>query len=85
MLIAARVVQGIGAALLDTADAVDHHPHLPGRAPWRGAQRLGATAGVATLVGPLAGGVLVDGLGWQWIFFVNVPVGIIGLALAVPG
>ena len=43
----------------------------------------GATAGVATLVGPLAGGVLVDGLGWQWIFFVNVPIGIIGLGLAV--
>ena len=42
----------------------------------------GATAGVATLVGPLAGGVLVDWLGWQWIFFVNVPVGIIGLGLA---
>ena len=38
---------------------------------------------MATLVGPLAGGVLVDGLGWQWIFFVNVPVGIIGLVLAV--
>ena len=41
----------------------------------------GATAGVATLVGPLAGGVLVDALGWPWIFFVNVPIGIIGLAL----
>ena len=43
----------------------------------------GATAGVATLVGPLAGGVLVDHLGWEWIFFVNVPIGVIGLALAV--
>ena len=43
----------------------------------------GATAGVATLVGPLAGGVLVDALGWAWIFFVNVPIGIIGLGLAV--
>lgn len=43
----------------------------------------GATAGVATLVGPLAGGVLVDHLGWQWIFFVNVPVGVLGLVLAV--
>ena len=42
----------------------------------------GATAGVASLVGPLAGGVLVDGLGWQWIFFVNVPIGLVGLALA---
>ncbi|MGH3530503.1 MAG: MFS transporter, partial [Mycobacterium sp.] len=42
----------------------------------------GATAGVATLVGPLAGGVLVDRLGWEWIFFVNVPIGIVGLGLA---
>ncbi len=43
----------------------------------------GATAGVATLVGPLAGGLLVDGLGWEWIFFINIPVGIIGFVAAV--
>src|SRR6185312_10076577 len=43
----------------------------------------GAVAGVAVLVGPIAGGLLVDGLGWQWIFFVNVPVGIVGFVLAV--
>jgi Major Facilitator Superfamily len=42
----------------------------------------GAVAGVATLVGPILGGVLVDGLGWEWIFFVNVPVGVVGLVLA---
>ena len=42
----------------------------------------GATAGVATLVGPILGGVLVDGLGWEWIFFINVPVGIVGFILA---
>ena len=44
----------------------------------------GAVAGVAVLVGPIAGGLLVDGLGWQWIFFVNVPVGVVGFVLAVP-
>ena len=37
---------------------------------------------VAPVVGPLLGGVLTDNLGWEWIFFVNVPVGIIGLILA---
>jgi EmrB/QacA subfamily drug resistance transporter len=42
----------------------------------------GATAGVATLVGPILGGVLVDGLGWEWIFFINIPVGIIAVSLA---
>jgi EmrB/QacA subfamily drug resistance transporter len=42
----------------------------------------GATAGVATLVGPILGGVLVDGLGWAWIFFINVPIGIVAFILA---
>jgi EmrB/QacA subfamily drug resistance transporter len=43
----------------------------------------GAVGGVATLVGPIMGGVLVDGLGWEWIFFVNVPIGVVALVLAV--
>lgn len=42
----------------------------------------GATAGVATLVGPLAGGFLVDAFGWRAIFYVNLPVGVIGFVLA---
>ena len=42
----------------------------------------GAVAGVATLVGPIVGGVLVDSLGWEWIFFVNVPVGLVAFVLA---
>nr|WP_243858751.1 DHA2 family efflux MFS transporter permease subunit [Mycobacterium sp. DL440] len=83
MLIAARVVQGIGAALL-TPQTLSTITRIfpPGR---RGVAMSvwGATAGVATLVGPLAGGLLVGGLGWQWIFFVNVPIGIVGLGLAV--
>lgn len=83
MLIVARAVQGVGAALLtpQTLSTITRifEPQTRGMAMsvW------GATAGVATLVGPLAGGVLVDGLGWEWIFFVNVPIGVVGLALAV--
>ena len=43
----------------------------------------GASAGVASFVGPVLGGILVDTLGWEWIFFVNVPVTVIGLWLAI--
>jgi MFS family permease len=39
----------------------------------------GSTAGVALLVGPIAGGLLLQAAGWEWIFFINVPVGIIGI------
>jgi len=83
MLIAARAVQGIGAALLTPQTlSVITRTFPPER---RGAAMSvwGATAGVATLIGPLAGGVLVDRLGWEWIFFVNVPIGAIGLVLAI--
>lgn len=40
-------------------------------------------AGVAVLVGPILGGLLVDSLGWQWIFIVNVPIGVIAFVAAV--
>lgn len=83
MLIAARVVQGIGAALLTPQTLSTITRIFPADRRGVAMSVWGATAGVATLVGPLAGGVLVSGLGWQWIFIVNVPIGIVGLALAV--
>jgi EmrB/QacA subfamily drug resistance transporter len=82
MLIAARVVQGIGAAVLTPQTLSMITRIFPPERRGAAMSVWGATAGVATLVGPLAGGVLVDGLGWEWIFFVNVPIGLIGLALA---
>src|SRR3954451_13317254 len=83
MLVAARVVQGIGAALLTPQTLSTITRIFPAERRGVAMSVWGATAGVATLVGPLAGGVLVDHLGWQWIFIVNVPIGIIGLALAI--
>ncbi len=82
MLIAARVVQGVGAALLTPQTLSTITRIFPAERRGVAMSVWGATAGVATLAGPLAGGVLVDQLGWQWIFFVNVPIGIIGLGLA---
>ncbi len=83
VLIAARVVQGLGAALMTPQTmAVITRIFPPDR---RGAAMglWGSVAGIATLVGPILGGVLVDGLGWEWIFFVNVPVGVVGFVLAM--
>jgi len=82
MLIAARVVQGIGAAVLTPQTLSMITRIFPPERRGAAMSVWGATAGVATLVGPLAGGVLVDELGWEWVFFVNVPIGILGLALA---
>ena len=83
MLIAARVVQGFGAALLTPQTLSTITRIFPPDRRGVALSVWGATAGVATLLGPLAGGVLVDRLGWEWIFFVNVPIGIIGVALAI--
>jgi EmrB/QacA subfamily drug resistance transporter len=83
MLITARVVQGVGAGALTPQTLSTITRIFPAQGRGSAMSMWGATAGVASLIGPLAGGVLVDSLGWQWIFFVNVPVGIIALALAV--
>ena len=83
MLVAARVVQGVGAALLTPQTLSTITRIFPPERRGVALSVWGATAGVATLVGPLAGGVLVDGLGWQWIFIVNVPIGVVGLVLAL--
>lgn len=83
MLIAARVVQGIGAGVLTPQTLSTITRIFPPQRRGVAVSLWGATAGVASLVGPLAGGLLVDGLGWEWIFFVNLPIGVVGLALAV--
>jgi EmrB/QacA subfamily drug resistance transporter len=83
MLITARVVQGVGAGVLTPQTLSTITRIFPPERRGVAVSLWGATAGVATLVGPLAGGALVDGLGWEWIFFVNVPIGIIGLGMAV--
>ncbi|GAB2961304.1 DHA2 family efflux MFS transporter permease subunit [Amycolatopsis acidiphila] len=81
MLITARAVQGLGAALM-TPQTLAFITHLFPPAKRGPAMGLwGGVAGLATITGPLLGGVLVDSLGWEWIFFVNVPVGVVAIVL----
>ncbi|HMS77294.1 DHA2 family efflux MFS transporter permease subunit [Gordonia sp. (in: high G+C Gram-positive bacteria)] len=81
-LIAARSVQGLGAALITPQTMAVITRIFPPEKRGAAMGVWGTVAGVATLVGPLLGGVLTDSLGWEWIFFVNIPIGIIGLVLA---
>ena len=79
-LIAARVAQGVGAALMNPATlsiiAVTFPPRQRGTAIgiWAG------TSALALAVGPLIGGLLTEHASWNWIFFVNVPIGVLGIA-----
>jgi EmrB/QacA subfamily drug resistance transporter len=82
MLIIARVLQGLGAAMMTPQTMAVITRIFP---PDRRGQAMGlwgAVAGIATLAGPILGGVLVDALGWEWIFFINLPVGVIAFVLA---
>ena len=82
LLIAFRAVQGLGGGALtvtSTALIADVIP-LRLRGQYQGA--LGAVFGVTTVIGPLLGGVFTDNLSWRWVFYVNVPIAVIVIALA---
>lgn len=81
-LIAGRVAQGLGASMMTPQTMAVITRTFPAERRGAAMALWGATAGVATLAGPLLGGLLIDSLGWEWIFFVNIPVGVLGLVLA---
>jgi EmrB/QacA subfamily drug resistance transporter len=83
MLIVARVVQGFGASMITPQTMAIITRIFPAAERGKAMAVWGATAGVAMVVGPILGGVLTSGLGWEWIFFVNIPVGVVGFFLAV--
>ncbi|AMO61230.1 EmrB/QacA subfamily drug resistance transporter [Mycolicibacterium phlei] len=82
MLVASRTLQGIGGgAIMVTAMAlIGEVIPLRDRGRYQGA--LGAVFGVTTVIGPLLGGFFTDHLSWRWAFWINVPVGIVVLAVA---
>ena len=82
-LITARVVQGIGAAFMLPATLSIITATFP---PKERGTALGIWAGVSALalaIGPLVGGLITEHIGWNWIFYINVPVGILGVAAAL--
>ena len=82
-LIGARALQGFGAALVPPAAlSILAVTFKEGAERNRALGLYGATAGVSASVGVIASGLLTEGPGWRWVFFINVPVGVILIAMA---
>src|ERR671932_817534 len=81
-LIAARAVQGLGGAIVTPltltilADGVPKEKRGLALGAW------GGISGLAVAMGPLVGGAVVEGISWQWIFWLNVPIGLLLIPLA---
>ena len=81
-LILARAIQGVGGAIVTPLTLTILSAAMP---PERRAVALGAWGGIAGLaiaIGPLVGGAIAEGLDWHWIFWLNVPIGLVVLPMA---
>ncbi|MDA3147769.1 MFS transporter [Leucobacter sp. UCMA 4100] len=82
-LIAARALQGIGASCMTPQTMSVITRIFPPNQRGSAMAIWGVTAGVAMLVGPILGGFLLGAVGWEWIFFINVPVGVVAFWLTM--
>ncbi|MGR6918849.1 DHA2 family efflux MFS transporter permease subunit [[Actinomadura] parvosata] len=81
-LIAARTVQGIGAGALFVLPTIALSELYPPRLRSRVQGFTGGVFALASVGGPLAGGAITDAWGWRWIFLINLPLGLLAIALA---
>ncbi|OIN98601.1 MAG: hypothetical protein AUJ49_13010 [Desulfovibrionaceae bacterium CG1_02_65_16] len=82
LLITARLGQGVGAAMLMANGPAIIMAAFPGPTRGRALGLLGLTVALGSLTGPGLGGILIQGFGWRSVFYVNLPIGLLGLTLA---
>src|SRR3954468_13829252 len=82
-LIAARAAQGAGAALVMPLGMALLSTAFPREERARALGIFSGVVGIAVLAGPAVGGAITEGLGWQWIFWINLPIGLIASVLAM--
>ena len=83
MLQLSRALQGVGGAIMFTVSLALLADSFRGKDRGVAFGAWGAVTGLAVAIGPLLGGVLTSGLSWRWIFFVNVPIGIAAVIIAL--
>ena len=83
MLNLARAAQGVGGAIMFATALALIAQAFSGRERGTAFGVYGAVVGGAVAVGPLVGGAITSGIGWRWIFFVNVPIGIVAVVLTL--
>jgi EmrB/QacA subfamily drug resistance transporter len=83
MLNLARAVQGVGGALMFATSLALIANAFRGRDRGTAFGVFGAVTGAAVAIGPVLGGIITSGIGWKWIFFVNVPIGIVAVGLTL--
>ena len=83
LLIAARAVQGVGGAAMFATTFALLNSSYQGRDRGTAYGLWGAVAGASAAIGPILGGLLVEGLSWRWIFFVNLPVCVAAILLVL--
>lgn len=82
-LIGARVLQGLGGTMLAPASLAILGATFEGEQRGRAVGTWSGLTAVAGAIGPVAGGTIVDHLGWRWVFFINVPIAIAVVAIAL--
>ncbi len=83
MLNLARGVQGIGGAMMFATSLALIAQSFQGKERGVAFGVIGAVMGGAVAIGPLVGGVITTGIGWEWIFFVNVPIGVVATTVSL--
>ncbi len=85
LLVAARALQGIGAAIVLPLSMTLLSAAVPAERRGAALGVWGAVSGLGVAVGPVVGGAVVEGAAWQWIFWLNVPIGLIVIPIAIRG
>src|SRR6266545_1057434 len=83
VLVAARALQGLGGAIITPLTLTILSAAVPAEKRGVALGAWGGIGGLAVALGPLVGGAVVSGLSWQWIFWLNVPIGLLMIPLAL--